>query len=150
MKIAIGSDHAGFPLYAGVMKEIRELGHEPVGVNPGGKVTPDDDYTDYARMVGERIQKGECERGVVICGSGVGVAVAANKVRGVRACLCHDTYSAHQGVEHDGMNVLCLGAKIIGDALAIELVRAFMGARFDQIDRHQRRLDKIVEMEKRF
>lgn len=148
MRVAVGSDHAGFPLYAETLEEIRNAGHEAVGVNPGGKTTPDDDYTDYARMVGERVQKGDCQRGVVICGSGVGACVAANKLRGVRACLCHDTYSAHQGVEHDDMNVLCLGAKIIGGAVAIELIRAFLSANFDKIDRHVRRLDKVRELEK--
>jgi ribose 5-phosphate isomerase B len=148
MRVAVAADHAGFPLYAETLEEIRKAGHEAVGINPGGKTTPDDDYTDYARMVGERIQKGDCQRGVVICGSGVGACVAANKLRGVRACLCHDTYSAHQGVEHDDMNVLCLGAKIIGGAVAIELIRAFLGASFDQIDRHVRRLDKIRAIEK--
>lgn len=148
MRVAVGADHAGFPLYAETLEEIRKAGHEAVGINPGGKVTPDDDYTDYARMVGERIQKGDCERGVVICGSGVGACVAANKLRGVRACLCHDMYSAHQGVEHDDMNVLCLGAKIIGGAVAIELVRAFLGASFDNVDRHRRRLDKIQQLER--
>lgn len=148
MRVAVGSDHAGFPLYAETLEEIRNAGHEAVSVNPGGKTTPDDDYTDYARMVGERVQKGDCQRGVVICGSGVGACVAANKLRGVRACLCHDTYSAHQGVEHDDMNVLCLGAKIIGGAVAIELIRAFLSANFDKIDRHVRRLDKVRELEK--
>jgi ribose 5-phosphate isomerase B len=149
MKIAVGADHAGFPLYADVMTEVRQLGHEAVGVNPGGKVTPEDDYPDYAQLVGERVQRGECERGILVCGSGVGATVAANKLRGIRACLCHDIYSAHQGVEHDDMNVLCLGAKIVGSAVAIELVRAFLQARFDRIDRHRRRVEKIIQMEQK-
>lgn len=148
MRVAVGSDHAGFPLYAETLEEIRNAGHEAVGVNPGGKTTPDDDYTDYARMVGERVQKGDCQRGVVICGSGVGACVAANKLRGVRACLCHDTYSAHQGVEHDDMNVLCLGSEVIGPELAADLTRGFLEARFDGGERYVRRLEKIEEMER--
>ncbi len=148
MRVAIATDHAGFPLYELMLAGVRELGHEAVGLNRPGPPDPGDDYTDFAIMVGERLQRGECERGIVICGSGVGAAVAANKMKGVRACLCHDTYSAHQGVEHDAMNVLCLGAKIIGEALALELVRAFLGAKFDGIARHQRRLDKITVLER--
>jgi len=148
MRVAIASDHAGFPLYEPTIATVRSLGHEPLGLNRPGPPDPGDDYTDFAIMVGEKLQRGECERGIVICGSGVGVVVAANKMKGVRACLCHDTYSARQGVEHDAMNVLCLGAKIIGDALAAELVRAFLGANYDGIARHQRRLDKITALER--
>ena len=147
MRVAVSADHAGFPLYQPVMEEVRRLGHEPVGVNTGAP-QPEDDYPDFARLVGERVQRGECQRGVVVCGSGVGAAVAANKMPGIRAGLCHDTYSAHQGVEHDDMNVLCLGAKIVGSALALELVRAFVTASFDHVERHQRRLDKVLRMEK--
>ena len=147
MRVAVAADHAGFPLYELVIAEVRRLGHEAQGLNRPGPPDPGDDYTDFAQMVGETVQCGESERGIVICGSGVGASVAATKLNGIRACLCHDTYSAHQGVEHDAMNVLCLGAKIIGDALMLELVRAFLGASFDGAARHQRRLDKIAKIE---
>jgi ribose 5-phosphate isomerase B len=147
MRVAVAADHAGYPLYELVMEELRRLGHEAVGVNKGGP-QPDDDYPDFSRLVGEQVQRGECQRGVVVCGSGVGAAVAANKMPGIRAGLCHDTYSAHQGVEHDDMNVLCLGAKVVGSALALELVGAFVNASFDHVERHQRRLDKVLNMEK--
>ena len=147
MRVAVAADHAGYPLYEAVMEELRRLGHEAVGVNTGGP-QPEDDYPDFSRLVGERVQRGDCQRGVVVCGSGVGAAVAANKMPGIRAGLCHDTYSAHQGVEHDDMNVLCLGAKVVGSALALELVGAFVNASFDHVERHQRRLDKMLKMEK--
>ena len=148
MRVAIGADHAGFPLYGPLIEDMRQLGHEVTGVNPGGVTTPEDDYPDYARMVAEKIMRGECERGIVLCGSAVGANVAANKIPGIRAGICHDIYSAHQGVEHDAMNVLCLGAKIIGSALALELVRAFLAAKYDGLPRHQRRLDKVLAIEK--
>lgn len=148
MRVAVASDHAGFPLYELTLGGVRGSGHEALGLNRPGCPDPGDDYTDFAVMVGEKIRSGDCERGIVICGSGVGACVAANKLKGVRACLCHDTYSAHQGVEHDAMNVLCLGAKIVGEALALELVRAFLGANFDGVARHQRRLDKIIILER--
>lgn len=147
MRIAVGSDHAGFPLKATIVDELRRLGHEIVD-----KGTFDEapvDYPDFAEAVGLSIMSGEAERGVVLCGSGVGASVAANKLVGIRAAVCHDTYSAHQGVEHDDMNVLTLGARIIGSELAIELVRAFAGARFSGEARHQRRLDKINAIEAR-
>lgn len=147
MRIAIGADHAGYPLYQLIMSEVARIGHEPLGVNPGG-LQPDDDYPDYARYVAEAILRRNCERGILICGSGVGAAIAANKINGIRAGLCHDTYSAHQGVEHDDMNVLCLGAKVVGSELALELVRAFVAARFDGIARHKRRVEKIMALEK--
>jgi len=147
MRVAVSADHAGHPLYEPVMEELRRLGHEAVGVN-NGPPQPEDDYPDFSRLVGERVQRGDCQRGVVVCGSGVGAAVAANKMPGIRAGLCHDTYSAHQGVEHDDMNVLCLGAKVVGSALALELVGAFVSASFDHVERHQRRLDKVLKMEK--
>jgi ribose 5-phosphate isomerase B len=146
MKIAIGSDHGGFVLKQVVANELQALGH--VVVDCGAKtLNLGDDYPDFSRAVGEAIQQGEAERGVLICGSGVGASIAASKMRGIRAGLCHDTYSAHQGVEHDDMNVLCLGARVIGEALAQELVRAFVSARFSGGERFQRRLDKIVEIE---
>ena len=109
-----------------------------------------DDYPDYAALVGREVVEGRCERGVLICGSGVGASVAANKVKGIRAGLAHDTYSAHQGVEHDDMNVLCLGARVIGSALALDLVRAFVGASFTGEERHRRRLGKVADLEAHF
>jgi len=147
MRIAIGADHAGHPLYQAVMDQVRACGHEPVGVNTGPPQA-DDDYPDFAVLVGERVQRGDCQRGIIVCGSGVGVTVAANKMRGIRACMCHDSYSAHQGVEHDDMNVLCMGARIIGSALALELVRDFVTASFSKEARHQRRLDKVLAIDK--
>lgn len=146
MKIALGVDHGGFALKQVVTDEIRKLGHTVVDC---GAHTYDarDDYPDYARAVGTAIQRGEAERGILVCGSGVGVSIAATKMRGIRAALCHDTYSARQGVEHDDMNVLCLGARVIGDELARELVRAFLTARFDANERYQRRLNKVLEIE---
>jgi ribose 5-phosphate isomerase B len=147
MKIAIGVDHGGWSLRQAVVDELKKLGHSVIDC---GAPTYDatDDYPDFARAVGAAIQCGDAERGIVICGSGVGVAIAANKMRDIRACLCHDTYSAHQGVEHDNMNVLALGARVIGDELARELVRAFVSAKFDDNERFQRRLNKVIEMEK--
>ncbi len=147
MKIAIGTDHGGFALKQAVVDELKKLGH---AVLDCGAMSYDsaDDYPDFTRAVGQAVQRGEVERGIVICGSGVGAAVAANKMRGVRACLCHDTYSAHQGVEHDNMNVLCLGARIIGDEMARELVRAFASASFSGEERHVRRLNKVLAIEK--
>ena len=147
MRIAVGTDHAGFSLKATIVGELRRLGHEVID-----KGTFDEtpvDYPDFAEAVGLSIISGEAERGIVLCGSGVGASVAANKLVGIRAAVCHDTYSAHQGVEHDDMNVLTLGARIIGSELAIELVRAFAGARFSGEARHQRRLDKINAIEAR-
>ena len=111
---------------------------------------PLDDYPDFAKLLAKRVAAKESERGIMVCGSGVGASVAANKVRGVRAAMCHDTYSAHQGVEHDDMNVLCLGARIVGGELARELVNAFVAARFSGEERHQRRLDKVLAMESDF
>lgn len=147
MKIAIGVDHGGWSLKQTIVDELQNLGHTVVDC--GAKSYDDsDDYPDFARAVGAAIQRGQAERGIVICGSGVGAAVAATKMRGVRACVCHDTYSARQGVEHDNLNVLALGGRIIGDELARELVRAFVGAKFDGGARFQRRLDKVLEIER--
>src|SRR5512141_2489492 len=147
MKIAVGTDHGGFVLKPVVVEELTKLGHTIVDC---GATTYDatDDYPDYARAVGLAVQCGAAERGIMICGSGVGASVGANKVRGVRAALCHDTYSAAQGVEHDAMNVLCLGARIIGDELARSLVRAFVGAQFSTDPRFQRRLNKVIAIER--
>jgi ribose 5-phosphate isomerase B len=147
MKIAVASDHAGYPLKAGVLDVIRAAGHE--GIDLGTSSLEPVDYPDFARAVGEAIQSGRAERGVLLCGSGVGASVAANKMHGIRAAVCHDTYSAHQGVEHDDMNVLTLGARIIGPLIVPELVRAFLGARFSGEERHVRRLKLVQEMEDR-
>lgn len=149
MKVAVAADHAGSLLLVPVLDEIRKLGHDPIDLGTHDPVTPDD-YPDRASDLAAAIVEGRALRGVLICGSGVGASVAANKVRGIRAALCHDTYSAHQGVEHDNMNVLCLGARVIGEALAVELVQAFLGAEFSGEERHQRRLHKIAEMESKF
>ena len=146
MRIAVGADHAGYPLNERVIALLKNLSHDVVdfGTHDG---TQPDDYPDYAYKVAQSVHEGEAERGILICGSGVGASVAANKVKGVRACLCHDTYSARQGVEHDDINVLCLGARIIGIELALELVRAFLGAKFTGEERHVRRLKKIAAIE---
>lgn len=146
MRIAIGADHGGYPLNERVIEELRAAGHEMTdfGTHDGSKP---DDYPDYALKVGQAVQSGAAEIGILICGSGVGASVAANKLRGVRATLCGDTYSAHQSREHDDCNVLCLGARVIGPELAMEIVRAFVAARFTGEERHQRRLAKIAEME---
>lgn len=145
MRIAVGNDHAGLPIKAAVLDELRQLGHEVTDL--GTNDPRSQDFPDFAGYVGRAIQQGEAERGILICGSGVGVCIAANKMRGVRASIAHDTYSAHQGVEHDGMNVLCLGGRIIGEALARELVRAFVNARFEEEERFIRRVNKIKMME---
>jgi ribose 5-phosphate isomerase B len=149
MKVAVAADHAGSPLLTPVLEEVRRLGHESLDLGTHDTVTPDD-YPDRSADVAAAVTEGRAERGVLICGSGVGASVAANKVRGIRAALCHDTYSAHQGVEHDEMNVLCLGARVIGEALALELVRAYLAATFSGEERHQRRLEKIAAMESKF
>jgi ribose 5-phosphate isomerase B len=145
-RIAIGADHAGFPLNERVIAELRTGGHEIIdfGTHDGSQA---DDYPDYAKQVGQSIQQGLAEIGLLICGSGVGAAVAANKLRGIRAALCSDTYSAHQSREHDDCNVLCLGARVVGEEIALELVRTFVAARFSGEERHRRRLRKIADME---
>jgi len=148
MKLAIGADHAGFALKQKLGDYLRELGHE---VADTGTMNADPvDYPDYAEAVGKLILAGGVERGVLICGSGVGASVAANKLPGIRAAVCHDTYSARQGVEHDDMNILVLGARIVGEELARELVRAFLPARFTAEERHVRRLEKTKALEKRY
>lgn len=146
MRIAIGSDHAGFELKNVLARMLRAEGQEILEVTPP-RLDPNDDYPDAAAAVGRAVIAGKAERGILICGSGVGATVAANKIRGVRAGQCHDTYSAHQGVEHDDINVLCLGARVIGEALAEELVRAFLRARFSGEERHVRRLRKTEALE---
>ncbi|MFN4293239.1 MAG: ribose 5-phosphate isomerase B [Thermoflexales bacterium] len=146
MRVAIAADHAGFPLKTSLVEILKQDGHEVLDF--GAFNAERSDYPDFARAVGEALQRGLAERGVLICGSGVGVCIAANKMRGIRACVCHDTYSAHQGVEHDDMNVIVLGARIIGVELAAEVLRAFLGARFSGIERYVARLKKVEQMER--
>jgi len=147
MRIAIGSDHAGFDLKEGLLADLRRLGHQVLDL--GTHSTEPVDYPDFAEAVGRAVLKGEAERGILICGSGVGASVAANKLPGIRAGLCHDSYSAHQGVEHDDMNLLVLGARVIGPALASELVHIFLKAAFSGEERHRRRLEKVKALEAR-
>lgn len=146
MRIAVAADHAGFELKRTIGKLIEEAGHEVTDLG-ACEYDAKDDYPDFAAAIGRAVRDGSVERGVLICGSGVGASIAANKVDGVRAGLCHDTYSAHQGVEHDDMNVLVMGSRIIGPALAEELVRAFLGAQFSGEERHRRRLEKVRALE---
>jgi ribose 5-phosphate isomerase B len=148
MRVAIGTDHAGFPLKAEIVAELERLGHQVV--DKGTFDTAPVDYPDYAEAVARSVVSGEAERGVILCGSGVGASVAANKIPGVRAAVCHDTYSGHQGVEHDDMNVLALGARVIGPEVALEVLRAFVGARFSGEERHLRRLNKVLRIEAAF
>ena len=147
MRVAVGSDHAGFELKEGLKVFLRELGHEIVDV--GTHNTKPVDYPDYAQAVAEELLERRADRGILICGSGVGASVAANKFVGIRAGLCHDTYSAHQGVEHDDMNVLVMGARVIGSALARELVAVYLKASFTAEERHSRRLAKVQALENR-
>ena len=146
MKIAVGADHGGYPLNERVIDELRHAGHEITDFGTHDGSVPDD-YPDYAKQVGEAVQSGAAEIGILICGSGVGAAVAANKLRGVRAALCGDTYSAHQSREHDDCNVLCLGARVVGVELALEIVRSYVGAKFTGEERHVRRLAKVKALE---
>jgi ribose 5-phosphate isomerase B len=148
MKIAVAADHGGYPLKTVIVPFLRELGHEVLDL--GTNSTEPTDYPDHARQVADTVREGKAERGVLVCGSGVGACVAANKFPGIRAAVCHDTFSAHQGVEHDDMNVLCLGARVIGPALAKDLIRAFLAAKFSGAERHVRRLEKVKEIEKKF
>lgn len=147
MVVAIGTDHAGFPLKDTVAQTILSLGHEMLDCG-ARTVVPGDDYPDYARAIAEAIGQTRANRGVLLCGSGVGASVAANKFPGIRAALCHDTFSARQGVEDDAMNVLCLGARVVGPALAAEIVQAFLRASFSEAERHRRRVAKIEEFER--
>jgi len=147
MKIAVAADHGGLELKAPVVEVLQSLGHEVMDLGAHHH-DPDDDYPDYSRYVGQAIQHGHAERGVLICGSGIGACIAANKLKGVRAGVCHDTYSARQGVEHDDMNVLCIGARIVGLELAKEILRAFTNAKLSDDQRHARRLEKLKAMEK--
>ena len=150
MKLVISSDHAGFPLKEEVRAYLAKAGHDVVDLG-AFKVEPEDDYPDFAVRVGEAILDGVAPRGILICGSGVGVCIAANKIPGIRAGICHDPYSAHQGVEHDDMNVLVLGARIIGSALAFELAETFIGAKFlAQEGRFERRFKKVLAIEAKY
>jgi RpiB/LacA/LacB family sugar-phosphate isomerase len=146
MKVALAADHAGFEMKQGLLSFLREQGHEVVdlGTNDSSPV----DYPDFAVKLGKAVVDGAVRRGILLCGSGVGASVAANKLRGIRAGLCHDTYSAHQGVEHDDINILVLGARVIGSSLAMEIVSAFLRAEFSRDERHVRRLAKVALLEK--
>jgi len=147
MRVAVAFDHRGVKLREQLLEDLVALGHDVVDLGTD-KPEPRIDYPDKAREVGEAIRGGEAERAVLVCGSGVGASVAASKIPAIRAAVCHDTYSAHQGVEHDDMNVLCLGSEVVGAELAIELTRTFLAARFDGGERYVRRLEKIEEMER--
>ena len=148
MKLVIGADHAGFQLKAAIGDLLRSLGHDVLDV--GAFNENPSDYPDFAEAVGRAVLDRKAERGVLICGSGVGASVAANKLPGIRAGMCHDTYSAHQGVEHDDINVLVLGSRVIGAKLAEDLVRAYLGAKFTNEERHARRLGKVKALEAKF
>ena len=148
MRIVLGSDHAGFEMKQDLVSFVRKLGHEVLDV--GTDSTAPVDYPDYAEAVGQAMRSQQAERGILICGSGVGASIAANKLPGVRAGLCHDCYSAHQGVEHDAMNVLVLGSRIIAAELAHDLVQRFLSAQFTHEERHVRRLAKVDKLEQRF
>ena len=149
MRIVLGADHAGFEMKQDLVSYVRGLAHEVEDVGTTSSTEPDD-YPDFAEAVGTALREGRAERGVLICGSGVGASVAVNKIPGIRAGICHDTYSAHQGVEHDDMNVLVLGSRIIGRELARELVRHFLAAKFSGEERHVRRLGKVKAIEAKF
>ncbi len=145
LRVVLGADHGGFTLKNELVTQLRQT-YEILDVG-AHTLDPADDYPDFAAAVAQAVASGKAQRGILICGSGVGACIAANKVQGVRACLCHDTYSAHQGVEHDDMNVLCLGARVIGLELAMELATAFLKARFSGEERHRRRLEKVLAIE---
>lgn len=146
MRVALAADHGGAALKDLLVRQLAAGGHEVVDLGGDGS-DPNDDYPDFARAAGDAVRGGRVERAIVVCGSGVGASIAANKLRGVRAGLAHDTYSAHQGVEHDDMNVLCLGARVIGPALAGEVVEAFVAARYSGEERHRRRVAKVLAIE---
>ena len=147
MRVAVAFDHRGVKLRERILAELEALRHDAVDLGVEAP-EPRVDYPDVARKLGEAVLSGAAERGILVCGSGVGASIAASKLPGIRAAVCHDTYSAHQGVEHDDMNILCLGSEIVGPELAGELVRAYLGARFDGGERYVRRLEKIEAMEK--
>ena len=149
MRIAIGADHAGYPAKQPVKAVLEAQGHEVIDLGAHAYDALDD-YPDFAKAVAQYVAADSADRGVVLCGSGVGASVASNKVRGIRASVCHDTYSAHQGVEHDDMNILCMGVRIIGEELVREIVSAFASAEFSGEERHVRRMQKVFEMEAEF
>jgi ribose 5-phosphate isomerase B len=146
VRVAVAFDHRGVTLKSRIATAVRDLGHEVIDLGVDAP-QPRVDYPDVARTIGEAVLAGQAERGILVCGSGVGASVAANKLPGIRAAICHDVYSAHQGVEHDDMNILCLGSEVIGPSLAGDLVRTFLRAEFDGGERYRRRLEKIEEME---
>ena len=152
MIVAVACDHAGLPLKQAIVEVVYEAGHELLDLGTD-RDSVSDDYPDYAKKIGQVIQRGEAERGILLCGSGVGACIAANKLEGIYAGTCHDTYSAHQGVEHDAMNVLCIGARVVGSQLAKEIAQAFLGAHFignePGQERHKRRVDKVRKFETR-
>jgi ribose 5-phosphate isomerase B len=148
MKLAVAADHAGFPLKAPIIDELRKLGHETIDL--GTDSTAPVDYPDYAQAVARAVLDGRVDRAVLVCGSGAGASVAANKFRGIRAATCHDSFSARQGVEDDDINVLCLGARVIGPNLAMELVLDYVNAKFSGAERHRRRLGKVAKLEAEF
>ena len=148
MKIAVASDHAGFPLKETLIEFLKNLGYSVTDLGTNG--TESVDYPDFAEKIGRSIQDKTADKGILVCGSGIGACIAANKMKGVYAAICHDTYSAHQGVEHDKMNVLCLGGRIIGPEPAKEIVEAFIKAEFSNDERHIRRTNKIRDLEKKF
>ena len=147
MRVAIGADHAGFPLKQVLVTHVTQLGHQALDLGTDSEAPVD--YPESAEAVAMALTSGRADRGLLVCGSGAGVSIAANKVPGIRAAVCHDTYSAHQAVEHDDMNVLCIGARIVGPALAYEIVTAFLGAVFSGEDRHRRRLNQVLAIERR-
>jgi ribose 5-phosphate isomerase B len=148
MRLALSADHAGFPLKQELVAKLAQQGHSVLDL--GTHSTAPCDYPDAAESVAQALHDHQAERGIIVCGSGAGVSIAASKFPGIRAAVCHDTYTAHQAVEHDDMNVLCIGARVIGSALALEVATAFINARFSGEDRHQRRLDKIFAIERRY
>lgn len=145
-RVAIGGDHAGFQLKSAIVRQLGDAAVKLVDCGTHGEASCD--YPDFAVAVAQKMLGGEADRGILVCGSGVGVSVAMNKIRGMRAAICHDTYSAHQGVEHDDMNVLCLGGRVIGPELAMEIVRTFLKAKYTPNERHARRLDKVLRLER--
>lgn len=145
MRIAVAADHAGFPLKDTIIQAVIASGHQPIDLGTNG--TESVDYPDFAEKVGHAIQNGDAERGILVCGSGIGACIAANKMAGIYASIAHDTYSAAQGVEHDAMNVLCIGGRIVGPEVAKTIVYAFLNARFSGEERHRRRIEKIYKIE---
>ena len=149
MKVAVASDHGGYSLKARVVEELRQTGNEALDLGPNSEI-PGDDYPDYAKAVSQAVLDGRADRAVLICGSGAGACVAANKFKGIRAATCHDSFSARQCVEDDNVNVLCLGARVVGTELAAELVRDYVNAKFSGAERHRRRLGKVAAFEEEF